>query len=180
MERDELDDDRPMSVRCAQCGECPEWESLSDGYGERWLGVCRCGRMQAFLPDQPAVESKDALAAFLLGAGREISAPTPAWIRLFMRSLEQPWNTRWRYSPEPCGACAERVCFVLQVCPRPYWLATCRLCLACGRATTAYSQPWQNLHELAVSGSAWAPPCLAVQRLRNCVFRPFARLEAPN
>src|SRR6266536_250551 len=82
MERDELDDDRPMSVRCAQCGECPEWESLSDGYGERWLGVCRCGRMQAFLPDQPAVESKDALAAFLLGAGREISAPTPAIGRL--------------------------------------------------------------------------------------------------
>src|SRR6266536_2626136 len=114
MEPDHLDHDQPMSVRCAQCGELPEWESIADAYEERWLAVCRCGRMQTFLPDQPAAEPKDPLAAFLLGAGRDIPSPTPPWIRLFMRSLEQPWNTRWRYSPEPCSACAERVCFGVQ------------------------------------------------------------------
>jgi hypothetical protein len=174
MEPSDLDDDRPRAARCPQCGELPEWESLSDGYTERWLAVCRCGRMQAFLPDQPAVELDDPLSAFLVGPGRQVLPPTPPWIRLFMRSLQSPWNAAWRYSPEPCAACAERVCFVLQVCPRPYWLARCSLCLACGRVTSEYSQPWQNLHELGMSGSVWAPPSPAVLRLRACVFRPYA------
>ena len=175
MDVDELDDDRPMAARCPQCGELPRWESLEDVLGERWLAVCRCGRMQVFLPDQPDLEPKEPLANFLLGHRPRAHGSTPAWIRLFLRSIEPPWTTRWRYSPELCPACANGVRFELQACPRPYWLATCSLCLACGRATSEYSQPWQNLHELAVGGSCWAPPCPAVQRLRHCVFRPFAR-----
>jgi hypothetical protein len=163
-----------MTARCPQCGELPTWESISDAYGERWLSTCRCGHMQAFLPDQPHAQPEDALAAFLLGAGREVAPVTPPWIRLFMRSLKPPWNAQWRYSPATCAACAERVSFVLQVSPRPNWFGTVTLCIGCGRVTTEYSRPSENLHELAVSGSRWAPPCPAVQRLRDCVFRPYA------
>ena len=177
MEEHQLDDDRPATARCPNCGEPPEWESVSDAYGERWLSVCRCGRMQAFLPDQPGSEPEDPLGTFLLGAGREVAPLAPPWIRLFMQTVRPPWNAQWRYTPEVCAACAERVCFVLQVSPRPYWVGTCTLCLGCGRATSQYSQPWQNLHELAVSGSRWAPPCPAVQRLRQCAFRPYAILR---
>jgi hypothetical protein len=177
MDSSHLDDDRPVAASCPQCAGRLEWESVVDLYGERWLAVCRCGWLQAFLPDEPQVEPEDPLAAFLLGSRRTVAPPAPPWIRLFLRSIEQPWNTRWRYSSEPCGACAERVRFELQVCPRPSWIGTCTLCLACGRVTTEYSQPLLNLHELAVTGSRWAPPCPAVQRLRDCILRPYAVLR---
>jgi DNA-binding MarR family transcriptional regulator len=36
-----------------------------------------------------------------------------------------------------------------------------------------------ELHELPVAGSTWAPPCPAVQRLRDCVFRPY-QIDFPN
>ena len=32
------------------------------------------------------------------------------------------------------------------------------------------------MQESPATGSAWAPPCPAVQRLRDCVFRPYAVL----
>jgi hypothetical protein len=177
MDQHQLDDDRPATARCPNCGEFPQWESVTDTYGERWLSVCRCGRMQAFLPDQPGSEPEDPLATFLVGTRREVSPATPPWIRLFLHSLKRPWNTYWRYTAEPCAACAERVRFALQASPRPYWFGRCTLCLACGRVTTEYTQPWLNLHELGVSGSRWAPPCPAVQRLRDCIFHRYANLR---
>ncbi len=176
MDSDELEHDRPMAARCQRCGELPRWESLVDGRGERWLALCRCGHAQVFLPDEPNLDPEDPVKAFLQGPENAVRPTTPPWIRLFLRSVEEPWRAVWRYWPNLCPACATGVCFFLHASPRPYWLATCSLCLSCGRVTSTYSQPWKNLHELPVAGSEWAPPCPAVQRLRDCIFRPYARL----
>ena len=60
--------------------------------------------------------------------------------------------------------------------PRPFVLAICTLCLACGHVTAAYLRPSRGMQESPATGGVWAPPCPAVQRLRDCVFRPYARL----
>jgi hypothetical protein len=57
---------------CRSCGGDPRWEWLVDDGEERWLALCHCGRMQVFLPDQPALEPADPLRAFLLGPARPI------------------------------------------------------------------------------------------------------------
>jgi hypothetical protein len=132
--------------------------------------------MQAFLPDLPGLEPEDPLTVFLQGPGTKIWSTTPAWVRLFLHSLRER-RTSWRYLPAICPACANTVLFWLQACPRPFWLANCTLCLACGRVTSQYSQPWRNHHELATAGDTWAPPCPAVQRLRDCVFRPDVQAQ---
>ena len=170
---DDLIDRRPDGGRCSSCGGQPQWEQVDDEFGERWLSVCRCGRMQAFLPDQPGLEVDDPLAVFLGGANRVPWPASPPWIRLFVFS-QRELLTNWCYHPSACGACATPTLFWLQACPRPFWLATCSLCLACGRVTSQYSQPWKNQGELALTGTAWTPPCPAVQRLRDCVLRPYA------
>jgi hypothetical protein len=167
----DLDDERPPAGRCSGCGGCPKWESQTDWLGERWLSVCRCGRMQAFLPEAPAAEWDDPLAIYLHGS-KHVSSPAPPWIRLFLHSLRHE-STPWRYHADVCLSCANNVVFSLQACPRPSWSATCTLCLSCGRATSEYSQPWRHHSELATSGDAWTPPCPAVQRLRDCILRPF-------
>lgn len=43
-------------------------------------------------------------------------------------------------------------------------------------AARPYLRPGQGAQESPAAGSAWAPPCPAVQRLRDCVFRPYALL----
>src|SRR5439155_20799147 len=63
---------RGPATACPSCGGNPRWESLVDGDQERWLAVCRCGRMRVFLPEQPGLEFEDPLRAFLLGPGRPI------------------------------------------------------------------------------------------------------------
>ena len=78
----------PATAACPTCGGHPRWESVLDGDEERWLSTCRCGRMRAFLPEQPSLDPADPLRAFLLGVGRPIFPPTPPWIRLFLASLE--------------------------------------------------------------------------------------------
>ena len=95
----------PGAAACPVCGDRPRWESVLEGEEERWLSVCRCGRLRAFLPGQPALEPEDPLRAFLLGPGRPLFPPAP---------------------------------------------------LARGE---------------------WAPPCPAVQRLRECLHRPYMQLR---
>ena len=147
--------------------------------GERWLSVCRCGRIDTFFADQPGMQPDDPLAAFLLGSMPRAQAPTPVWVRCFLRSVEEPWNIRWRYRHEHCQSCRTRVVFEFLACPRAYVLATCSLCLACGHTTAEYNRPWHGLTETSVGGSAWTPPCPAVQRLRDCIFRPYAVMRNP-
>lgn len=112
---------------------------------------------------------------FLQGPSLAVRPPTLPWLRLFLRSIEAPWNTRWRYWPELCPACTNSVAFYLEVAPRPHWVATCSLCLACGRVTTAYSQPWRNFGNFRLpeaTGHQLARPC------NGCVTASFARSRA--
>src|SRR5438876_408539 len=129
LDSDELGGD-PLAGQCPRCGQRPRWESVADAEGERWLSVCRCGRLQAFLPEQPSLEPNDPLTVFLQGVGRAVRPATPAWIRLFLQSLGEPFHTAWHYRPGLCPACVNGVCFFFHACPRPYWLAGCSLCLA--------------------------------------------------
>ena len=133
------------------------WESLVDGDEERWLAVCRCGRMRAFLPEQPALDPDDPLRAFLLGVGRPIFPPSPPWIRLFLASVEGPNPVRWRFCHAPCPRCGASASFGLQACPRPSVFAVCTLCLACGLATAQYSKPARGLVEAPAEGASGRP-----------------------
>ena len=173
----EADAAGPVATACPSCGGSARWESVLDGDEERWLAVCRCGRMRAFLPELPALEPEDPLRAFLLGPGRPVFPAAPPWIRLFLASVEGADPVRWRYCHGPCVACGASAGFGFQAYPRPHTFALCALCLACGAATVQYSQPARGLVEAPVAGSAWAPPCPAVQRLRDCLHRPFSQLR---
>ena len=165
------------AAECPSCGGNARWESLLDGDEERWLAVCACGRWQAFLPERPALEPDDPLGAFLLGPGRPVYPASPPWVRAFLASIEGPNPLRWRHCHGPCVACGVSAGFGMQASPRPYTLAACALCLACGNATVQYSNPARGLVEEPVTGAAWAPPCPAVQRLRDCLHRPFSQLR---
>lgn len=170
----------PATTACPSCGGRPRWESLIDGDEERWLAICRCGRMQAFLPDAPEARPDDPVSAFLAGVGRTVAPASPPWIRVFLRSREGRNAIRWSYCPGPCPDCGAAASFGFRACPRPYVLGTCTLCLACGRATAAYLRPSRGMQESSATGGAWTPPCPAVQRLRDCVFRPYAVLAEWN
>ena len=65
----------------------------------------------------------------------------------------------------------------MQACPRPGTLALCALCLSCGNATVQYEKPAKGLVEAPITGRDWAPPCPAVQRLRDCLYRPYSQLR---
>ncbi len=65
----------------------------------------------------------------------------------------------------------------MQSCPRPAVFAICTLCVACGHATASYSKPARGFVEAPAEGRAWAPPCPAVQRLRDCLLRPYSLLR---
>lgn len=132
--------------------------------------------MRAFLPDRPALEPEDPLAAFLAGLGRVSAPPSPPWIRLFLRSFEGPSPVRWRYCPGACVGCGAAATFGMRACPRPSVLALNTLCLSCGRVSAAYFSASRGMQESPATGGAWTPPCPAVQRLRDCVFRPYAVL----
>lgn len=149
-----------------------------DAGEERWLAICRCGRMRAYLPDQPALEPDDPLRAFLLGPGRPVFPPSPPWVRLFLASIEGHDPVRWRFSHAPCRGCGANASFGFQACPRAGVFAICTLCLACGYASACHSKIGAATIEASVGGRAWAPPCVAVQRLRDCLHRPYSLLRA--
>jgi len=59
------------------CGGQVRWESILDPYRERWLGVCECGTMRAFLPDAPEWIPEDPLKAFFhVQAGLGVRGPS--------------------------------------------------------------------------------------------------------
>jgi hypothetical protein len=177
MEQSDTATGGPAAPACPVCGGRPRWQSLLDGEEERWLATCRCGRMRAFLPEQPALDPEDPLRAFLLGPGRPIFPPSPPWVRLFLASVEGPDPVRWRYCHAPCPSCGASATFGLQACPRPNVFAICTLCLSCGRATASYSRSSRGLVEAPADGSEWLPACPAVQRLRECLHRPYSLLR---
>jgi hypothetical protein len=164
----------PRKAMCPVCGGRPRWESLVEGEEERWLGVCRCGRLRAFLPSLPGLEPEDPLRAFLAGPGRPVFAGSPPWARLFLGSVEGAEPVRWRFVGERCRGCGSLARFGMLACPRPWVFAACTLCLACGYVTAGYSRHGGPVEP--AEGAAWFPACPAVQRLRDCVHRPFSLL----
>jgi hypothetical protein len=178
---DQLPDDPAEQLRaepdgpgrsCQGCGGVPRWESLYDGWGERWLAVCACGRIETFFPDRrhPEQQSTDPLTHFLQGHLRPRRAATSPWARLFLTSVQAPWSVRWRHDPSGCPMCEAQTSFGLLAWPRPFTAAICTLCLNCGYTTTSYSNPSAGTSEPLLDGTAWTPPCPAVKRLRACVF----------
>jgi hypothetical protein len=113
----ETSDHGPAAGACPSCGGQLRWESVLDGDEERWLVICRCGRMRAFLPEQPTLVPEDPLRAFLIGSGRSIFPPTSPWVRVFVASVEAPNPVRWRYCHGACGGCGASASFRLQACP---------------------------------------------------------------
>ena len=176
MEQSDVTTGGPAAA-CPSCGGQPRWESVLDGGEERWLATCRCGRMRAFLPDRPSLDPEDPLRAALLGLGRPIFPPTPAWVRLFLSSVQDGDAVRWRSCHGPCRGCGVSASFGMQSCPRPAVFAICTLCLACGHASASYSNPARGLVEAPAEGREWAPPCPAVQRLHDCLLRPYSLLH---
>jgi len=49
---------QPSPTQCASCGGTPSWEQTFDGWGERWLGACACGRIETFFPDRRLSSSR--------------------------------------------------------------------------------------------------------------------------
>jgi hypothetical protein len=163
----------PAAARCESCGGLPVWESICDGWGERWLASCVCGRVATFFPDRrnPDEQPPDPLVTFLQGHRRPRRPPTPPWVRLFLNSMLEPYSVRWRYGLEPCAGCESSASFGMLAWPRPYVAGVCTVCLQCGYVTASYSNPSAGTEERTLEGSAWAPACPAVQRLRECVYR---------
>jgi hypothetical protein len=149
---------------------------LREGQDERWLGLCEeCGWMTTFLPELPDCTPRDPLTAFLLGPGKTTRPQSPPWIRFFRIAGDVPWNVNWLYCPLPCDGCGAHVLFQAQAYPRPQVIARCLLCLACGQVSVEHLRPGTSLHEMPVVGAVWSPPCPAVARLRDAVFRPYWR-----
>jgi hypothetical protein len=175
---DEIEESRASEgVACLGCGGQPVWESLADDWGERWLAVCACGRIDTFFPDRrhPEQQPSDPLTLFLQGHNRPRRPATPPWVRLFLNSFEASAPLGWRHSPEPCDGCGARTVFGLLSLPRLYTVGVCTVCLNCGMTTARYSMPTTAPEGSLLIGRVWAPPCPAVQRLRECVR---TRIEA--
>lgn len=173
----------PVSVGpCPSCGGDPAWERLVDRGQERWLSTCeRCGRWDAFLPDVPGRVSVDPLADFLAGPGAPPRPQTPPWTRLFLRSLEGRDPAVWRWEPAPCSGCGSRARFSTGALTAGGSTAACALCLACGRTVSGQVPAAGGPALPPLVGDAWAPPCPAVQRLREAVayWRPARRRRRP-
>jgi hypothetical protein len=179
-ENEQLQPKKPPAVAgCRTCGRPPKWESIVDYLGERWLGVCVCGRLDVFLPDYPHIDCDDPLQVYLAGPGRTILPATPPWLRLFMNSLEEPHNTSWKYLPGYCDRCGSSVSFGTQAWPRPGVNARYLLCLNCGEVAANQTQPWRNLSQTTI-GSAWTPACPAVKSLRDHIYRTPQRPVSGN
>jgi hypothetical protein len=167
------EEEAPPSSLCASCGGSPSWESVLDGWGERWLASCACGRVETFFPDRrhPEQQPTDPLTLFLQGHLRPRRPATPPWIRLFLLSVGEPYLVRWRHDPAGCPECETAARFGMYAWPRPWTAAICTVCLNCGHTTAAYSNPAAGTQEQALDGSSWTPACPAVKRLRDCVYR---------
>jgi len=165
---------------CLGCGGLPVWESVVDDWGERWLAVCDCGRIDTFFPDRrhPEQQPSDPLTLFLQGHNRPRRPATPPWIRLFLQSVQGPRPSHWRHSPDPCEGCGARTIFGLLAWPRASIAGLCTVCLNCGSTAATYSNPRAGRNEPTLYGRAWAPASPAVQRLRECVYAASRSLPA--
>jgi hypothetical protein len=171
-----VDTDPTPAHECERCGGPIGWETSRQGQEERWLGICgECGWMVAFLPERPNCTPRDPLRTFLIERKVPPRPDSPPWTRLFRMTFRLPWDVNWRHSPLPCPACETHVTFETCLNPRPYTLARCMLCLACGRTTVEHVRSNAPLRETPVTGAHWTPPDVAVARLREAVFRPFWR-----
>lgn len=164
------DGNDPQNDSCEACGGALRWERLEQAGSERWLGVCECGSMRAFLPDKPAVCLDDPLAAFLRGVGDDDHAYVrPPWVRLVRVSTQWPWRVSWAVRAKPCTACSVAVVLTVR---RPPWVrSTLRasLCAACGEVTIARTDG-RVAADGWLRGNRWAPACPAVVHLRETVF----------
>ncbi len=121
--------------------------------------------MAALTPntDKPLIEK--ALTAYL--ADEDLRPVTPPWLRLFKLSQEEPWPMDWRHYPYECRQCHANVVMTAER-RLPATTRTFLLCLNCGHTSS------QERRRPPITGSEWAPPCIAVKQLRRAVFfEPF-------
>ena len=162
--------------RC-ECGGSFTWESVSDRLGERWLGVCSCGVLVGYVPEERPFVPADPLATVLGGPGRDRRPPSPPWIRVYRVSSAPPWNVEWLHYPSPCVKCSAPVVFEATGFPRPGILAHCLLCLQCGWTSVEHIRPGSGCSEAPLTGHVWNPlPCPAVMRLRRALFARWHRV----
>ena len=158
------------------------WESIMDPYRERWLGVCECGTMRAFLPDAPEWIPEDPLTAFLAGPEiSELPRERPPWVRFVLISGQEPFSVRWGHLPGACPDCGVQTVFGGRQGRGPLMpgaLPSMVVCLACGLAQVHDGTTRGPARYL--TGNQWTPPCPAVKRLRRIAFtEPMAvRMES--
>jgi hypothetical protein len=113
-------------------------------------------------------EVNDPLGTFL-SPENELKAETPAWIRVFRLSQQNPWGVQWQHVSESCNACGAEVLFTAA---DRHLSVTCEyvLCLNCGDTSTTYKRPLTGRIVGCVSGNQWTPPCAAVKKLRRALF----------
>ena len=163
------------------CGGEVKWESILDPYRERWLGVCECGNMQAFLPDTPAWVTDDPLTTFLAGPEMKTRPrERPPWVRLFLVSSQDSCSMSWSHVPGKCPGCGVQTIFAGRHGRGPLMPGATNLtvlCLACGFVRVADGTTKGPTRYL--TGNQWTPPCPAVKRLRRLAFTPpmMVRIE---
>ena len=168
----ETDVEQPCPTLCGSCGGRPRWESTVDGWGERWLATCACGRIETFFPDRRQRSTpSDPLTLFLQGHLAPRRPVTPPWIRLFLNSIQAPYPIHWRHAVVPCEACQSSATFGMLARPQPYLAAICTVCLQCGYVTTSQTNTATGAKQPVVDGSSWTPACPAVQRLRDYIYK---------
>ncbi len=158
--------------RCESCGGLPRWESITDdAWGERWLAVCPCGRIDTFFPDRrhPDQQPNDPLLLFLQGHARPPRPATPPWVRFFLNSLKREHPVEWVHDPGRCPQCEAATVFDLLTWVRVNTVGQCQLCLNCGYVCTWFANPVHGHRPPPLDGTAWMPACPAVSRLRECV-----------
>ena len=105
-----------------------------------------------------------------LGDPQRPKDPTRPWLRLFQLSYGFPWRLPWRHVPVACAACSQEVTFGVWTIPRYDIRAHSMVCLACGQTTVEHVYPGHGQSGTPVTGREWAPPCVAVARLRRAIF----------
>jgi hypothetical protein len=153
---------------CEVCGGWLKWDCITDEEGERWLGVCAdCGRMRAFLADEPHRQIDDPLTDFL--GEPDLTPSRPPWVRAFRASGGWPWLARWSHARPPCDRCSAPTVLTLEYPPSGFTGVCGKLCLACGEVRAGYVKGGVSPVGWLV-GHQWTPPCPAVIRLRRALF----------
>jgi hypothetical protein len=158
----------PQNAGCDACGSALSWECMDGEEAERWLGVCpNCGRMRAFLPDEPDRQIDDPLTAFL--GQPDLTPSRPPWIRAFRASGGWPWLARWSHHRPPCDRCSAPTVLTLEHPPSAFTGVCATLCLTCGEVRSDYVK--DGVSPVGwLMGHHWTPPCPAVIRLRRAIF----------